>query len=172
MSILIDGYNLLHHSGLLPRRLGPGGLERARRALLGTLGGLLTPKEAAQTTVVFDANKSPPDGTPTERIQGIQIRYAVEYEEADELLEELIRREPTPKKLLVVSSDLRVQRAARRRRAHTESSETWFDSLKQRRQTPDIHSLPPENEKPDPISDEVDVEYWLRNFGFQPPEEK
>jgi uncharacterized protein len=169
MSILIDGYNLLHHSGLLPRRLGPGGLERARRALLGTLGGLLTPDEAAQTVIVFDAKESPIDGSEKEQFQGIQVRYAVEYDEADELLEELIRRDPTPKKLLVVSSDLRVRRAARRRRAQSEASETWFDSLQQRRRTPGHSARPPE--KPDPISDEVDVDYWLRNFGFEPGEE-
>ena len=28
MSILIDGYNLLHASGVMPRGKGPGGLER------------------------------------------------------------------------------------------------------------------------------------------------
>ena len=34
MALLIDGYNLLHASGILGRGVGPGGLERSRLALL------------------------------------------------------------------------------------------------------------------------------------------
>ena len=171
MPLMIDGYNLLHHSGLLPKRLGPGGLERARRALLGRLAGQLTPEEAADTTIVFDAKETPRDHEHDLQIQGIRVLYAVGYEDADELLEELIRRAPTPRKLLVVSSDLRVQRAAKRRRAHWEASDSWWESLNQRSRTP--ASPPPRenSEKPDSLTDEVDVDYWLRNFGFEPPDD-
>ena len=45
MRILIDGYNLLHVSGILRRGLGPGSLERARNPLLNRLVTLLPPEE-------------------------------------------------------------------------------------------------------------------------------
>jgi uncharacterized protein len=168
MPLMIDGYNLLHHSGLLPKRLGPGGLERARLALLGRIAGLLTPEQAADTTIVFDAKDSPRDQERELRVHGIRVLYAVEHEEADELLEELIRRAPTPRKLLVVSSDLRVQRAAKRRKARWEASDTWLDSLRQRARTPEPAPPP---EKPNGVTDDVDVDYWLRSFGFDPRDE-
>jgi uncharacterized protein len=168
MPLLIDGYNLLHHSGLLPRRLGPGGLERARTAMLGTLAGLLAPDELEHTTVVFDAKEAPPDGERAERIQGIRVLYATGYDEADDLLEELIRREPTPKRLLVVSSDVRIQRAARRRRAEWESSEDWIESLRRRQRIQGTRPADPE--KPEAVVDDEDVDYWLRSFGFDRPD--
>ena len=31
MALVIDGYNLLHASGILGRGIGPGSLERSRR---------------------------------------------------------------------------------------------------------------------------------------------
>ena len=64
MSLLIDGYNLLHASGILGGGLGPGGLERSRLALLNFVAEAVDAKELAHTTVVFDAAGAPP-GLPT-----------------------------------------------------------------------------------------------------------
>ena len=47
--------------------------------------------------------------------RGLTVRFAVRYEEADRLIEELIRADSAPRRLVVVSSDHRLQRAARRR---------------------------------------------------------
>lgn len=152
MRLLIDGYNLLFQSGLLPRRRGPDGLERARRALLRTLAGLLRPEEVGQTVIVFDARQRPAQASPNEFLDGITVRYAVDYPEADELLEELIRRESTPKRLTVVSSDHRVLQAARRRRAIGVAAEAWWDErLQQRGRSPDPRDDEDEShvEKPD-----------------------
>src|SRR5262249_42511713 len=55
---LIDGYNLIHGIGLLPPRVGPGGLEKARRALLGLLKGSFG-DGASAVTVVVDASRAP-----------------------------------------------------------------------------------------------------------------
>ena len=129
MRVLIDGYNLLFQSGLLPRRRGPDGLQRARRSLIRHLARLLEPEAVERTVVVFDAQQQPPGIDTVEKLHGITVLYAVNYEDADELLEELIRREPTPKRLLVVSSDRRIQRAARRPRAHPVDSFEWWNEL-------------------------------------------
>jgi len=82
------------------------------------------------TTIVFDANRRPiKEVADEERINGLHVIYAVEHEEADSLIEELIRKHPTPKKLLVVSSDHRMHDAARRRKATAIDSDAWFDGL-------------------------------------------
>ncbi|HEX5102411.1 MAG TPA: NYN domain-containing protein, partial [Pirellulaceae bacterium] len=112
MALLIDGYNLLHAAGIFSAS-GPPTLEAARVALLDFLVESLPAKELARTGVVFDAAHAPP-GLPREiEHRGLAVRFARRGGSADELLEELIAAEPDPRNLLVVSSDHRVQRAAR-----------------------------------------------------------
>ena len=70
----------------------------------------------SQTTIVFDAKQAPP-GLPHQLDHGgITVIFARGYDDADELIEELIASNSTPRRLTVVSSDHRIQRAARRRR--------------------------------------------------------
>lgn len=124
--LLIDGYNLLHASGVFPPPASEPTLERARAALLDALVEVLPPKEIARTMVVFDAVAAPP-GLPRELAhRGLAVRFARRGGTADELLEELIAAEPDPRHLLVVSSDHRVQRAARQRGAQFADSEAWW----------------------------------------------
>ena len=113
---------------------GPGGLERVRTALLNFLAASLDRPELAATVVVFDA-KSPPWGvSPVTYHRGITVHYASGYEDADELIQELIRRHSAPKKLTVVSSDRAVQQAATRRKARAVGSEAWYEELLSRPQ--------------------------------------
>jgi predicted RNA-binding protein with PIN domain len=164
MAILIDGYNLLHEAGILGRHIGPGTLERARIALFNFLAASLTDAERADTVVVFDAPTGL-SGLPREQFHhGLQVRYAVGYADADDLLEELIRADSSPRKLVVVSSDHQIQRAARRRRATAVDSEPWYADLCRRRRARDLAEPAPE-EKPVPPDVEAEAEYWLKAFG-------
>jgi predicted RNA-binding protein with PIN domain len=169
MSILIDGYNLLHVTGLAGPEIArseikSGALERARNALLNFLAVSLDDDERQLTTVAFDSNDAPP-GLPREvKHRGITVKYATAYESADELLEELIRKSSTPRRMTVVSSDHRVQRAAKRRRARAVDSDVWYAEIREsRRRTSQPlanHPLKPT----DPLSDE-EVATWLCEFG-------
>lgn len=133
MTLLIDGYNLLHAAGIFPKS-GPPTLERARNALLDFLVESLPPKELARTTIVFDASHAPP-GLPHELDHhGLSVRFAPRGSSADELLEELIAAQPDARHLLVVSSDHRVQRAARQRGANYVDSEVWQSELARSKQ--------------------------------------
>ena len=136
MGLLIDGYNLLHASGVFPEG-GPPTLERARVALLDFLVESLPAKELPRTIVVFDAVQAPP-GLPREIThRGLAVRFARRGGSADELLEELIAAEPDPRHLLVVSSDHRVQRAARQGGANFVDSETWKQEIARTRSSSD-----------------------------------
>ena len=83
MTILIDGYNLLHVTGIVGRGIGPGTLQRCRNALLNCLAASLDAGDRSITTIVFDAHDPPPDRPREYRWQGIRVIYAVGYADAD-----------------------------------------------------------------------------------------
>jgi predicted RNA-binding protein with PIN domain len=152
VSLLIDGYNLLNAVGVMPPHDRPAGLEQSRRALLDFLADKLEPREVSRTIVVFDAAGAPP-GLPRQvTYRGLLIRFAPRTTDADTLLEELIQADTAPRRLTVVSSDHRVQRAAKRRRARAVDSDVWFlETLRRHRSHPEPHgptSAPPLNPFP------------------------
>lgn len=160
MKTLVDGYNLLHASGVFGGVRGARGFEASRRALLDEMVRLLG--DAASTvTVIFDAADAPPGLPDRMNHDGIAVRFARGYDSADALLEELIHAHEAPTTLTVVSSDNRVIAAARRRRAKPVGSQEWFNALRAagrpRGQQPD--AKPPE---PGPEA----AEEWKRYFGL------
>lgn len=164
MSLLIDGYNLVHVAGILGHGVGPGSLQRSRLALLNFLAESLDPGELRHTTVVFDSHDAP-WGLPQQvEHRGITVRFATQYEEADDLIEELIRADSAPRRLVVVSSDHRLQRAARRRRAKAVDSDVWYAGLVRARQEHPAASTDASAAPAVPLLQE-DVNYWLRQFG-------
>jgi predicted RNA-binding protein with PIN domain len=155
---LIDGYNLLFAMGVLHRRVGPHGLEKARLGLLGLLRGAYG-DDAGQVTVIFDAAHDPPGLIHEQQIQGIHVRFAEAEKEADDVIEELIRHAAAPKHLTVVSDDHRIQQAARHRHCTVLGCGEYLDwlarSRRQRRQPP---------ETPEKPSRALDKEHWLAEF--------
>jgi uncharacterized protein len=166
MSLIIDGYNLLYMAGILGGAAGPGNLERSRLALLNFLAESLNPLEISQTSVVFDAKNASWGAADELDHRGITVRFASRWPDADCLIEELIRLDSAPRRLTVVSSDHRLQRAARHRKAKAVDSDVWYKELVQKRLSRRrIESLLPER-PPVPLLAE-DVEYWVRQFGGQ-----
>lgn len=167
MSLLIDGYNLLNAVGIVGRGVGPGGLERSRLALLNFLVESLAAEEIPRTVVVFDARGAPPGLPGTMDHRGLTVRFAKGYEDADSLIEELIRSDSTPRKLVVVSSDHRLQRAAHRRRATGIDSDVWYGEVIQRRRERQQDAAAAGKNRPPlpPLAEDVD--YWVRQFGGQ-----
>ena len=164
MSLLIDGYNLMHVAGILGRGAGPGSLQRSRLALLNFLAESLDPRELPRTTVVFDSHNAPWGLPRSLQHRGITVRFAAQYEEADDLIEELITADSAPRRLVVVSSDHRLQRAARRRRAKAADSDVWYAELvRSRRERQQVSADVPA--RPAVPLLEEDVNYWLRQFG-------
>lgn len=164
MFLLIDGYNLLNAVGIISRGVGPGTLQRSRLALLNFLAASLEPGEISRTTVVFDAHDPPPGLPRAVEHRGLTVRFASQYEDADSLIEELIRVHRAPRRLTVVSSDHRLHRAARRRKATAVDSDAWYAEVVRRRRqrqqaTADVPARPPV-----PLLQE-DVDYWIRQFG-------
>ena len=162
MALLIDGYNLLHASGVFPAKHLPGTLHHARTALLDELVTMLPERELRQTTIVFDSAEAPPGLPNRVNFQGLDVRFASDHADADELIEILIDESLSPRELIVVSSDHRLHRAARRRRATPMDSDVWFIGLQAMQ-----HLIQEEraSAKPQHQLSEGEVNFWLKAFG-------
>ena len=170
--LLIDGYNVVSPTAP-PTRSDPMWLHRERMQLISRLTSHLSLETCKRTCVVFDAANPPRDRPSRFAIGGIDIRFAVDHPEADDLIEEIIAEHSAPKQLTVVSSDHRVQVASRRRGATPFDSQEWLDDLlsgKARlvkqvgRAGQGGRDDVPDDAKPKVNQDEVDD--WMDKFGF------
>ncbi|MCA9137586.1 MAG: NYN domain-containing protein [Planctomycetales bacterium] len=181
--LLIDGYNI--SQPIAPSRSpDPRWLEQIRGVLLRDLTTHLSQSLRRRTCVVFDAANPPRDRPSRFTHNEIDVQFAVDHLAADDLLEEIIRAHPTPKRLMVVSSDHRVQIAAKRRGAAHFDSQPWMDDLTDGKihlavaLKPELggagqggspesksHGKPAGPVKPR-VEDPSEVADWMREFGF------
>ena len=163
MTYLIDGYNLLHAVGWANRKMPSGTLEAARRKLLDWLAGTVPLKSgSAVFRVVFDAQKgTAPSAGRSHR--GVLVQFAYRRT-ADDVIEELLDAEPTPRDVTVVSNDGRLHEAARRAGSRGWGCQEFVDWLiEAERDTPGSpHHRPPE--KPDGPASADETAALLRAF--------
>lgn len=130
MDTIIDGYNLIFQCGLQSNSTADDWLHQSRNRLLNEIASFAGVEAAKRTTIVFDASHRPPLAkTNRYRIKNVLVLYADRFDDADSMIEHLITRHATPKKLTVVSSDHRLHKAALRRKATPVDSEVWYDRL-------------------------------------------
>ena len=172
---LIDGYNLLFTAGFEGRSRGRGWLEQARQRLIKHLETHLPREAHARTLVVFDASvdafkarerglEEVRDANAAQVNSGIQVAFAFDFDEADDMLESLIRKHSSPKNLTVVSSDNRIRKCALARRALSIGSDDFLNRLER----PINHSEAIANEeaaRDDLTLSDREVQDWLREFG-------
>ncbi len=110
----------------------------------------------------------------------MRIQFAFDHAEADDLIEEMIDAHPDPQRLCVVSSDRRIQKNARRRKAKYVDSREWLDELFAARvQSKRLHKATANQGDPSdsdielkvqqaPLAED-DVSMWMRAMGFDIP---
>lgn len=123
MPLIVDAYNVLHVVGVLPPHLA--GIEVPE--LAGLIGS--SRYRGERTWLVCDGR--PPAGSHHSlRFDGpIAVHYAGAGRDADAHIEQMIRASTSPRRLLVVSSDHRVRRAARRRQCRWLPSDEFLAHL-------------------------------------------
>jgi predicted RNA-binding protein with PIN domain len=161
MRYLIDGYNLLYAMGVIHGRAGPQGLVKARLRLLGLLQWTFR-EQAPTLTVVFDAAGAPPGAKEQHEIQGLQVRFAIRAQEADDLIEDLIRHDSAPQQLAVVSDDHRIKDAARHRQCQVLGCLDFLEELSRRRRQ---QASAPAGEEKSLSTSEEETQCWLKEFG-------
>ncbi len=157
MPILIDGNNLLFaaHDADPDRPVG--------RGRLGQILAEWSLRTGEPVQVVFDGPAPP--RVLAEQIggQAIQVRYSGAGVPADDLVIREIDASSAPRRLVVVSSDREVARAARRRRCTAVRSDDFWSQVLAELSRPKRKPLPPE--KLHGLSrDQADR--WAREFGL------
>ncbi len=165
--LLIDGYNLLHQSPVMGRNRGKNWLEQARHRLVGYLASLLNAAQRKQTMIVFDASRRRSTTPDDETLWDIRVIYAIDHQEADDLVEKIVRQHPTPRLLTVVSSDHRLQRCARARRATAIDCDAWLAQLESAQRLSNKLPAVAKTEIDKPEIDAVEVVEYLQEFGFR-----
>ncbi len=165
--LIIDGYNLMHAWGLARRRYGPGDLERLRLRFLNQLANRLAEEDRERTTVVFDAGDGAPTDGPGRQVhREMQVVYAIQEPDADTEIENLIAEHSAPRQIRVVSSDRRLQIAAKRRRGRFVTSEKFLAELKKNKAAEPNKPLPRDLEtKYTGELTEAEIAEWLEIFG-------
>lgn len=198
LAIIVDGYNFLLTTGMMAENIEGIELEKGRKRLLSFLASqfpsgeskdskslpnknvtktpqenrsvnekLKTSQSIPKLTVVFDSQTKL--RLPTRlSYQGIDVRFSKGYENADELIIEMIQSFDVPKRLLVVSSDHEIQTAAKRRRATPIDSDVWLDQLeanaKDESDSAKSDSTKSGKAMQKPVPTATDTEHWLDVF--------
>lgn len=121
MPLLIDTYNVLHVVGVLPPDLA--GIE------IDDLVKLIQTSRFSREKTQLICDGGPKADSPPGRFGPISVRYAGPGRKADDLIATIVRRISNPGTVIVVSSDQQVQRAGRKRRCRTLSSEEFLRLL-------------------------------------------
>lgn len=126
--LIIDGYNLMHAAGIARTRYAPGALEACRTRLHRELAARLDADVLAAAVIVYDAFESVSNLDREQQHRGLNVLFAAQGRDADSLIERMLQRHSVPRRVIVVSSDHRLHKAARRRRARcVDSEDFWFE---------------------------------------------
>ena len=161
---LFDGYNVYHASLKLSEEwshITPVTLLGFISADMRTLrdGGI----------VVFDGTERRGWAGEVEPAGFVKVVYSGGGIEADTRLEELIKKNTAPRRLVVVSTDRQVRKAARRRRAKSLSSAEYLVQMLGRSERPAPRPRDP-REKRHGVAD-GELGEWLEMFGIDPEDD-
>jgi predicted RNA-binding protein with PIN domain len=159
MPLLLDTYNVLHVTGVLPPDLA--GIDVA--GLLDLLSG--SRYRGEQIVMVCDGNprRGGPRFEPSARHR---VVFSGKKESADNVIMRMIAHSSAPRRLTVVSSDNEILRAAKRRRCPTMSSENLLEILAEDHASPRMRKSAAGAGKPRAPLSAASVEEWIGIFGL------
>jgi hypothetical protein len=155
---LIDGHNLLHaicKTAGDTDAISEVGLCRAVSRFLGLTG--------EKGEIIFDGT-GPPDKTGFDNIGNLEVSFAGPGSDTDTVIEDKIAASTAPKNLTIVSSDRRLRRAARARKAASVKSEVFWADLQ--RQLSRRRAVKEPAAKRQGLS-ASETKQWLEFFGLE-----
>jgi len=158
MPVLIDGNNLLFAvRNATPQR-------PASRPTLCLHLGQWARRTRQKVTVVFDGPKPSRQRAQQIGAPGIAVSFSGSGVSADDIIIALINSDSAPRRLVVVSSDRQVMRAARRRRAQAIGAAEFWSRLERDLARPRPRRLEPPEKRRGLRADEADR--WMRELGM------
>ncbi|MBN2446547.1 MAG: NYN domain-containing protein [Phycisphaerae bacterium] len=159
MPTLIDGNNLLHAVRAIedPERL-------FGRLMLGHRLAEWASRAGEHIRVVYDGIAPPTEVAQQYEHANVAVTFSGAGVTADAVIIQILEADSAARRLLVVSSDREVARAAKRRRSMTISSSDFWAVLKR-----DLARRPRPNLEPEEKRRGLDREAtdeWLREFGL------
>lgn len=155
--LIIDGHNLLWS---IPK---PGEDDREITDVqLSHIIGRYLKLIGENGEIVFDGT-GPPDKSGFDNINNLEVFFAGLATDADSVIEDKIKANTAPKRLMVVSSDRRVKDAARARKATAIKSEVFWNNL-QKQLTRKKTAKEPAAKRHGLSESETDQ--WLKFFGL------
>ena len=157
MPIVIDGYNLLRTI----QKTGEDFSSLSDIQLCRVLDRYL--KAASEKgEIVFDGT-GPRDKSDFDSVSRLDIFFSGIGVEADAVIENKIRINTAPKRLVVVSNDRRLRDAARRRKAISVKCEAFWANVQSVLSRPQTAPEPAEKQTG---LNESETKKWLEFFGF------
>ena len=162
MPVIIDGNNLLHAA----RNADTNGPLMGRSMLCDAVGRWAA-RRTERVHVVFDGPSPGRDLAKQIAHPEILVSYSGQST-ADAELITMLEQDSAARRLLVVSSDREIARAARRRRAQPMRSDEFWALLQQDLARPEPRPSEPREKRAglDPAATDM----WLREFGLNEPE--
>ena len=156
---IIDGHNLLHaiyKAAGDTEAISEVGLCRAVSRFVEVTG--------EKGEMIFDG-AGPPDKTGFDNIMNLEVSFAGLGKDTDTVIEDKIKASTAPKRLTIVSSDRRLRKAARTRKATSIKSEMFWMDLQRRLSRKTKVQEPSEKQQGISASE---TKQWLEFFGLEP----
>jgi predicted RNA-binding protein with PIN domain len=159
---LVDTYNLVHAAAAMGGPLG----DLTVRKLCQYIATATT---KMKVTLVLDG-RAKPDEPSANEFPGITLEYSGAGVKADLVIEQLVERAQSRKKLTVVSNDRAVVLHARRNYAGAMSCEAFLKELTQYNPRASAAALPAK--KVTGTETKGESEHWMKEFGLEMPAEE
>jgi predicted RNA-binding protein with PIN domain len=156
MPVIIDGYNLLWSL----QKTGQEEAEAVDEVGLCRILGRYFKLRSETGQIIFDGN-GPADKSGFNNVTNLEIFFSGFAGDADDVIENKIKADTAPKRLMIVSSDRRLIKAAHARKAEAVKSEEFWKMV-QKQLAKKKHEAEPEGKRRGLSPGET--KQWLKFF--------
>ena len=156
--IIIDGHNLLHSihkEGSYSEPISDVGLCR--------IIGIYLKQINQNGEIIFDGT-GPPDKSGFDNISNLEVLFAGVGTDTDTVIEDKISASTAPKRLNIVSSDRRLRKAARVRKAISVRSEVFWNNIQKQLSRKKVAKEPAAKRRG---LSEGETKQWMEFFGLE-----
>ena len=155
---IIDGHNLLHSVHKVDE-----GFESISDVQLCRIIGSYLKLTGQSGEIIFDGT-GPPDKSGFDGISNLEVFFAGLGTDTDTVIEDKIIANSAPRRLKVVSSDRRLRKAARARKATSIKSEAFWNNMQKQLNRKKVVKEPAAKRRG---LSESETRQWLDIFGLE-----